>query len=233
MTFKNIITIKNQSIMPRKKGAGFIVFEGGEGSGKSTQVKLLVKTLRQKGYKVLLTHEPGSKHSKVTKIIRHLILDYKVSKIAELFLYLADRAEHLEKVVKPALRQGKIVICDRFDGSTYAYQYYARGLDWKFVNMANRFVKNGLEPDLYILLDIDPKLGLSRRHSGGKKLTRFDKEDLTFHKKVNSGFRKLAKANHKKWVIVDGSKPVYEIHQEILEVIKKRLNLTSSNFISN
>ncbi len=203
----------------------FIVFEGGEGSGKTTQVRLLAENLQKRGFCVLLTHEPGSKHSEITPILRRLILEKRPAKTTELFLYLADRTEHVEKVIKPALKKGKIIISDRFDGSTFAYQGYGRGLDLEFIEIANEFAKGGIEPDLYILLDIDPQLGLARRYQDSKKLTRFDKEDLAFHQKVNGGFRRLAQSNPEKWVIVDGSKSVEEIHKQILDILTKKLKL--------
>jgi len=203
----------------------FIVLEGGEGSGKSTQAKLIASSLQDSGFKVLVTHEPGSPHLLVTQKIRSLILKNQLDPQTELLLYLADRAEHLEKVIRPALKKGQIVICDRFDGSTLAYQGYGRGLDLNFIKLINNFIKKGTEPDLYILLDLDPQEGLARRYKDKKPLTRFDQEKLSFHKKVQAGFRQLAQLNPSKWVVLDASWSITKIRREILTILEKRLHL--------
>lgn len=200
-----------------------IVFEGGEGSGKSTQAEILAKDLQKRGFDVLLTHEPGSFHSQICKEIRKIIL-YSKEKIfpwSVFFLFMADRSQHVEKVIKPALNEGKIVISDRYFGSTFAYQHFAFGLPLKEVKSINLIACQKLIPDISFLLNIPPKIGLLRIKKSGKKLTTFDKKNLEFHRKVNQGFLKIAQSSSEykigKWVVLDGQLPIEEIAQKVLK----------------
>ncbi|MBQ3835370.1 MAG: dTMP kinase, partial [Elusimicrobia bacterium] len=182
--------------MKRKKSF-FITIEGGEGCGKTTQSKLLKKYLEDKGFKVVLTREPGG--SIVAEQIRNILLNpsFKVNPLSELMLYEASRAQHLEEIIKPNLKKGFIVICDRFIDSTLAYQGYGRGLDKNIIKKLNDIASCGITPDITFYLDVDPKEGIKRAKSVNKgKLTggdRIEKESIKFHNKVRKGFLDLAK----------------------------------------
>lgn len=164
---------------------GFLIaFEGGEGSGKSTQVELLAETLRTRGHDVLTTREPGG--TEIGKELRQLVMhrDPAPAPITELFIYLADRAEHVETCIKPALRDGKVVITDRFSGSTIAYQQFGRGLKPDMVRDLDAYSRNGTRPDLTLFLDLPAEEGLARARGSD----RFHAEDIAFHRKVRDGF---------------------------------------------
>ena len=166
----------------------FIVFEGGEGSGKTTQARLLAEYLQKEGREVLLTKEPGGDEG-VCKDIRSLLLNpkYKMSPRAELLLFEADRAQHVESVIRPALEAGKIVISDRFDASTFAYQCGGRKLSCELFAAINKFATQELTPNFTFWLDIDPEIGLKRNVDAAKR-DRFELEDLDFHRRVRKGF---------------------------------------------
>lgn len=178
----------------------FVVIEGGEGSGKSTQTRLLAKRLRDVGRDVVETFEPGD--SAVGAHIRSLLLDpgFAPTPVTEVLLYAADRAEHVRTVVRPALEAGTDVVCDRFLWSSLAYQGIARGLGADLVSGANADAVDGCEPDLTIVLDIDPAVGLSRT---GHEPDRIEAESLGFHELVRRGFRDLAAVNDA--VVIDAS----------------------------
>ncbi|MBU0731649.1 dTMP kinase [Patescibacteria group bacterium] len=203
----------------------FITLEGGEGSGKSVAAKHLKKLLEKKGKKVMLTHEPGGTvvADKIRKIILHENRE-KLADRAELFLFLASRAQHMEQKIIPALKRGENVICDRFNGSTFAYQAFARKVaDLAFMKKMDKFVRWDVDPDLILYLDADPKIGLARRKGDkSKKLTRIDKEKLDFHKKVRSGFNKLLKSE-KNWVKINSNKSINEVYNQIDEVINRKV----------
>ncbi|MFH1781474.1 MAG: dTMP kinase [Patescibacteria group bacterium] len=201
-----------------------IVFEGGEGSGKTYGVRHAKKILKKQGKKVMITHEPGG--TKIADKIRDIILyedGEKVHERTELFLFLASRAQHMEEKILPALKRGQIVLCDRFSGSTIAYQVYARKVaDLKFIKKMDEFVRFGVDPDMVLYLDVDPKIGLARRIKDKKQtLTRIDKEKLEFHKKVRSGFLKLLKSE-KNWYKIDSNKPIEEVYNNIDEIISTK-----------
>lgn len=199
----------------------FIIFEGGEGSGKSTQADLLVRNLRRKGLEVVKTTEPGG--IPVGEKIRKILLDTKNTHLTaktEFFLFLANRSQHVKDLIKPALKQGKIVVCDRFSGSTFAYQHFARGLPrLTELKKMNKFACDSLEPNLVVLLDINPKEGLKRK---GENLSRFDQESLDFHQKVRQGYLHLAKTEPH-WVVLNGSKSLCDLEKEILDKVLERL----------
>jgi dTMP kinase len=183
----------------------FITFEGGEGCGKSTQSQLLYNRLKKLAIPVLLTHEPGvtALGKKITRLLKWSD-DIKISPLAELLLFNVSRAQLLEEVVRPALAKGTIIICDRFDDSTTAYQGYGRKLDLATVKAVNKAGTQSLKPDLTILLDVPVEAGLMRKQD--KKADRFHKEDLAFHRRVRQGFLTLAKAEPARWLVVDGTK---------------------------
>ena len=203
----------------------FIILEGGEGSGKTFTARYLKKLLEKKGKKVLLTHEPGG--TIIADKIRNIILHENKEKLAdraELFLFLASRAQHMQEKIIPALKRGEYVICDRFNGSTFAYQAYARKVvDLSFIKKMDKFARFDVDPDLVLFLDVDPKIGLARRKGdNSQKLTRIDKEKLDFHKKVRSGFLKLLKSE-KNWIKINSNKPLDEVYIQIDEVINRKI----------
>lgn len=197
--------------MPRKKGL-FIVLEGPDKSGKSTQARRLVGALLSRGVKVLHTREPGG--SGVAESIRKILLDpaLKVSPVAELFLYEASRAQHTEQILRPALAEGRVVICERYTLSTDVYQGLARGLGLKTTSVLNKIATSGLEPDLTVVIDIpDREFGARDR---GRVLDRLEREAGGFHRKVREGYRVLARKG-RKTVLLDGTRPADSLHEEI------------------
>jgi len=179
----------------RKRRGFFLTLEGTDGVGKTTHAALLKKWLSQEGLKAVLTREPGG--GKAAEKIRKLILDprEKIENLTELFLYEAARIEHLSKTVLPALKAGKIVVCDRFTDATIAYQGFGRGLDLKTINTLNKIATKGLLPHLTLLLDLSPKIGLkkARKRNKDKKGDRLEKEGISFQKKVRRGYLSLLK----------------------------------------
>jgi len=173
-----------------------ITFEGTEGAGKSTLIREVAsKVTRDFGKTVIrLTREPGG--SPIAEKIRRVILDDPIDPLAELFLYEAARAEHMAKTIVPALTSGEVVLCDRFTDSALAYQGHARGLPWKTVKALNQIATGGIEPDLTVLLDIDPALGLQR----AREQTRFEAEGVAFQMKVRRGFLKARAEDPKRWL---------------------------------
>ncbi len=198
----------------------FIVFEGGEKSGKSTQIELLQKYLENKNYQVALTREPGSKLSEITQSIREIILNNKNTSLtarAELLLFLADRAQHTEAIVRPALASGQIVLSDRFDGSTFAYQGAARHLELEEIKPLNNWAKNGLNPDLVVYLDITPDQAAER--SRDDKHDRLDAESRAFHEAVRAGY--LEQAKQPNWFTVSALGDIQDIAVKIQEAVDK------------
>ena len=195
----------------------FIVFEGPDRSGKSTQANLLSKYLVEKGFDVVLTREPGG--DSVAEEIRKIVLDpaHKVSPMAELLLYEASRAQHTQQKIIPALEAGKIVICERYTMSSCAYQGYGRGLDLDVINQLNDIATLNLKPDLTLVFLMSDKYFTQR----GEYLfsDRLEQEDEAFRHKMRKGYRELA-AKTKNAVIVDADRPVTEIQQAVLREIR-------------
>lgn len=196
----------------------FITFEGGDGCGKTTQIKLLDKYLREKGYETILTREPGSVG--LGEKIREILLNYdgEVSSVCESFLFLADRAQNVDCVVKPALEAGKIVICDRHTDSSVAYQGYGRGLDISRINMLNNIATSGLKPDLTIVLDVDVETSQSRV---GAEKDRMESAGIEFFERVRKGYIEIAKQEPERVKVVDSTQSIEDIHKQILELIQK------------
>ena len=194
----------------------FITFEGGDGCGKTTQIKLLDEYLRSKGYKTLLTREPGSKGLGVK--LREILLNYdgEVSPNAESFLFLADRAQHVDCIIKPALEEGVVVLCDRHTDSTVAYQGYGRGLDLEQIHRLNNIATSGLKPDLTIVLDVDVET--SQKRVGTEK-DRMESAGIEFFERVRKGFLEIAKQEPERVKVVDSTQSIEEIHREILELV--------------
>lgn len=204
----------------------FITIEGPEGSGKSSVTKEVTKLLEKDGYTVVLTREPGG--TPISEEIRNVILDKKntdMDPMTEALLYAASRRQHLVQKVWPLSKEGKIVISDRFLDSSLAYQGGARGLGIDKILSLNMFATDGFYPDLTLLFDIDPELGLKRiAKNANREVNRLDLEKLDFHKMVRQTFLNLAKRFPERYVIVDASKEFNEVVQNVYIVIKDRLN---------
>ncbi len=204
----------------------FITFEGGEGCGKSTQSRLLSEKLYQQNIPVVLTHEPGG--TALGNEIRRVLKREQgipISPRAELFLFVASRAQLVTELIRPALREGKVVICDRFAHSTLVYQGYGRGLDLPTLEMVNNMATENLEPDLVILLNISPEQGLKRK---GSLRDRFELEDLSFHRRVREGYLKMAAAEPNRWLVIDAYLPKGEIAEIIWDKVSKLLPNSSA-----
>jgi len=201
----------------------FITFEGSEGSGKSTQVKLLCAFLKKKGLSVLFLREPGG--VQISEKIRQILLDAKnkrMTKICETLLYMAARSQLVQEVIRPALQRGQIVVCDRFLDSTLAYQGYGNGVDISFIKKLGDEVVDGMHPDLTIVMDMDVKKGLLRT---GRQKDRIEQRSLNYHKRVHQGYLSIARAEpHRvKFVNAEGSK--LQIQKEIQDIVCRRFNL--------
>ena len=206
-----------------KKGV-FLSFEGIEGTGKTTQARLLSERLAEEGHDVVLTFEPGG--TVIGSRIREILLlpeHLEMSAITELLLYNAARAQHLAEKILPAIKQGKIIITDRFSDSTVAYQCYARGIDIALIMSLDRLATGGLKPDLTILFDLDAEAGLARNR-GANKTDRIELEDIAFHRKVREGYLAIAKADPDRVRIVDAAQPSAEVQARVWEIVKERLN---------
>lgn len=201
----------------------FITFEGVEGSGKTTQAKLLKEFLVKQGHKVTLTREPG--WGALGKLIRGIILEEKDMELdpwAELCLFCADRVQHVRDFIKPKLKAGEIVICDRYTDSSLAYQGYGRRLDLDLVERLVNASSLGLEPRLTLLLNVPVRLGLSRIEKRSGK-TKMDEEPVEFHERVRQGFIYIAKKNPKRIKVISAAMDVKEIQEEIKNTVKAYL----------
>lgn len=194
----------------------FITFEGCDGCGKTTQLELLAKFLEEKGYDVIVTREPGAK-GLGTKL-REILLNYdgEVSSNCESFLFLADRAQHIDTLVKPAIENGKIVLCDRHIDSTVAYQGYGRGINLEQINYLNNLATSGLKPDLTLLFDVDTETSMQRV---GKNKDRMESAGIEFQEKVRHGYLELAKEESKRIKVFNSKKTIEQLHQEVLNTI--------------
>lgn len=206
----------------------FITFEGGEGSGKTTQVNLLGHYLSSLGLPVLVTYEPGA--TPIGEKIRKLLLSHhqkNISREAETLLYLACRAQHVSEVIVPALKNKKIVICDRFTDSTLAYQGHARGIPLTALSHVEHFSRGSVAPDLTVLLDADPELLFRRlKHKHLEHKDRLESESLSFHQKVRKGYLLLAKKNMRRFFVADACKKTNELRDEIRSRVMTALSKT-------
>ncbi|MFA5317814.1 MAG: dTMP kinase [Dehalococcoidales bacterium] len=197
----------------------FITLEGGEGCGKSSQAKALYGRLKRRGIPALLIHEPGSTAlgQRINRLLKWAH-DTSISPLSELLLFNAARSQLVSQVIKPALKEGKVVLCDRFSDSTTAYQSYGRGLDFNTVRQINELTSQNLKPDITILLDMPPETGLARK--GEKSHDRFESEAIDFHRRVRQGYLELAQREQERWLVIDARKP----KGEIAAVIWQRVN---------
>ncbi len=204
-----------------KKGL-FITFEGADGCGKTTQLKLAAEYLQEKGQSVLITREPGAKG--LGEKLRDILLNYDgiVSDRCESFLFLADRAQHIDTIVLPAVDAGKIVLCDRHIDSTAAYQGYGRGQDLDQINSLNMIATNNRKPDLTIVFDIDADTSMQRV---GEQKDRMESAGIEFFNRVRDGYLKIAQKEPDRVKVLDASKSIDEIHQDVIKLINSLLRV--------
>ncbi|HWP45202.1 MAG TPA: dTMP kinase [Blastocatellia bacterium] len=199
----------------------FITLEGIDGSGKSTQHLLLVEALRRRGLDVLATREPGG--TSAGESIRSLLSTFStaLAPATELFLIVAARAQHVEEVIRPALRAGRTVVSDRYTDSTVAFQGYGRGLDLEIIDEMNRFATGGLVPDLTILFDLETSVARRRldARTGDHEMSYFDREEAAFHDRVRNGYLKLAAKEPDRFRIVDASGSIEQAHDQVMSII--------------
>jgi dTMP kinase len=204
----------------------FITFEGGEGSGKSTQIKLLAKALETKGLDTLLTREPGG--SPIGERIRSLLLDptAKLDPITQLFLFNAARRDHVVALIEPALLRGTWVLCDRFADSSRAYQGAAGQIPAQVIQQCEQQAVGSTRPDLTIILDIAPRIGLERakkRLSAGASADAFEASDVSFHEKVREGFLEIARAEPSRCIVLHADQSESDLHSDIVSVCASKL----------
>ncbi len=199
----------------------FITFEGADGCGKTTQLELLADYLKEKNKEVIVTREPGAKG--LGEKIREILLNYdgEVSDRCESFLFLADRAQHIDMIVNPAVEAGKIVLCDRHIDSSVAYQGYGRGLDIEQIDRLNMLATNGRRPDLTLVFDIDVETSMKRV---GKEKDRMESAGVEFFNRVREGYLELAKQEPERICVLDATKSIEEIHSEVVKIIEEYCN---------
>ena len=207
--------------MELKKGY-FITFEGADGCGKTTQIKLINQWLNENSIDTVLTLEPGD--TELGKSLRQILLHYDkpVANAAETFLYLADRAQHVKYLIQPALKDKKVILCDRYTDSTVAYQGYGRGEDTERINYLNNIATEGLEPDLTLVFDVKSETAQKRV---GKDKDRLESEGMDFHKKVRLGYLELAKKYPHRIKVIDANRGIEEVFSSTKEAIGELLNL--------
>lgn len=204
----------------------FITFEGPDGSGKTVQMAGLVEFLEASNYHVLATREPGGTSiGEQIREVLHNLNNTEMHPRTEILLYQASRAQHVEQVILPMLKNGKIVLCDRYADSTMAYQGYGHRINLDQLGRLVDFATGGLKPDLTLLLDIDPEQGLRRREEGGD-WNRLDAYDLEFHRRVRQGYYELAKADPERWVTIDAGRSFGIIQEKIRQVVMQRLDMS-------
>jgi len=201
----------------------FITFEGPEGSGKTTQIAQLASFLRRKGYAIHATREPGG--TPIGDQIRNILADLKNQSMqprSEILLFQASRAQLVTEVIRPHISHGNLVLCDRFADSTLAYQGYGHGTDLTILRQIIHFATDGLTPDLTLLLDIDPEIGLQRRANAGG-WNRLDAYDLDFHQRVRAGYHQLAAEEPLRWVTINAEQPPDVVQSAVREAVLEKL----------
>lgn len=202
----------------------FITLEGPEGSGKSSQMPVLAEYLRDSGYEVVVTREPGGTF--VGDQIRDVLMNLENVSIlprTEILLFLAARAQHVEELIKPALAEGKIVICDRYGDSTLAYQGYGHQVDIKTLRQLLKFSTDNLKPDLTLLIDIPVRIGFERKRENNSEWNRLDAYAEAFHNRVRQGYFMLVEEDPQRWVIIDGNQDKEMVQVAMRDVVLKRL----------
>ncbi|MBR1373442.1 dTMP kinase [bacterium] len=196
----------------------FITFEGADGCGKTTQIELLNNYLKNKGLDTILTREPGSRG--LGEKLREILLNYdgEVSSNCESFLFLADRAQHIDCVINPALKEGKIILCDRHTDSTVAYQGFGRGLDIEKIKYLNDIATGSTKPDLTIVFDVDIETSMSRV---GKEKDRMESAGIEFFNRVRNGYLKIASEEPQRVKVIDSSDTIENIHKKVVELVEK------------
>ena len=205
----------------------FITFEGPDGSGKTTQIRLLAEWLHSQGYEVVLTREPGG--TEISDQIRQVVHDLRNAAMedrTEFLLYSASRAQLVAQRIRPALAAGRIVISDRYADSSLAYQGYGRDLDLGTLRMITTFATGDLVPDLTLYFDIAPQEGLRRRQDGGDEWNRLDAEVPDFHRRVRAGYLELIRQEPDRWVAIDANRSVEEVQTEVRTVVQARIDRT-------
>ncbi len=211
----------------------FITFEGPDGSGKTTQIDLVAEHLRGLGYELFFTREPGG--TAIGDQIRQVLHDPKnteMSARAEVLLYSASRAQLVEQIILPHLSQGKVVLCDRYADSTFAYQGYGRQLDFDILRLITRFATRDLKPNLTIYLDLAVEEGLRRKAeantAGQGEWNRMDQLELAFHQRVRHGYLEMARTEPERWLVVDATASVAEINRIICRRLEEMLSRVAS-----
>src|SRR5205823_703251 len=210
----------------RTPHSAFIVFEGPEGSGKTTQARAAAAALAARGVALTLTREPGG--TAIGEQVRGVLLNSENRAMmpqTEALLLFAARAQHVREVIEPALARGEVVLCDRFAGATYAYQAYGRGLPLDELRRLQEFAAGALVPALNMLLDLPAEVGLARRSAAGG-VNRLDDAGLAFHRRVRDGYLELAAVEPDRWVVVDATRPVGEVTRDVLTILGARLGLS-------
>ena len=210
----------------------FVTFEGPDGSGKSTQIKLASQHLQRLDYRVLCTREPGG--TSIGDQVRQVLHDVKNTEMAaraEILLYSASRAQLVQEIILPHLAQGWVVLCDRYADSTYAYQGYGRQLDLATLRQITSFATQNLKPDLTVYLDLDVDEGLRRKitasQAGQGEWNRMDRLELAFHQRVRAGYLDMARAEPERWLVINAAGPVADISREICRRLERLLQLSS------
>jgi len=201
----------------------FITLEGPDGSGKTTQARLLAHWLQEEGHPVVLVREPGG--TTIGERIREVLHDPAhtgMSPWTEVFLYCAARSQLVAEIIRPALAAGQTVLCDRYADSTLAYQGYGRGLDLDALRLVLYLATGGLTPDLTFCLDISPEEGLARRRAGGGEWNRLDQETVDFHRRVRTGYLELAGLEPQRWVVVDAARSVEAVQADLRALLQAR-----------
>ncbi len=200
----------------------FVTLEGPDGSGKTTQEKMLTEYLQARGLSVICTREPGG--TEIGEQIREVIFSQKSGAIrdeTEVLLFSAARAQIVGQLIRPALADGKIVLCDRYADSTMAYQGYGLGLDLAALRAITRFATGGLVPDLTFYIDVPVEEGLARKHGGD--VNRLDEKDVAYHRRVRAGYLEMARQEPHRWVVVDGTQPRDQVQQQLRERLDREL----------
>ena len=202
----------------------FVTFEGPDGSGKTTQMGMLMPVLQELGLDIVRTREPGG--TDIGDQIRSVIMNMKNKSMhprSEILLFCASRAQLVEELIRPSLADGKLVLCDRYADSTLAYQGYGHGLDLETLSRLLDFATGGLKPDLTLLFDISAEAGLRRRLTNHEEWNRMDDYALQFHERVRQGYLRMAAEEPERWAVIPADRPAEMIHRDVVAILKERL----------